>query len=46
MASEALKVNASLQTIILGEKYLGGNNIGDAGAAALAEVHEQMPMQM
>ena len=44
MASEALKVNASLQTIILGDpfgKIIGdnmyGNNIGDAGAAALAE---------
>ena len=45
MASEALKVNASLRTITLGD-YRGGNNIGDAGAAALAEVHEQMPMQM
>ena len=45
MASEALEVNASLQTIILGDLF-GGNNIGDAGAAALAEVHEHMPMQM
>ena len=41
MASEALKVNASVTAIGLSD-----NQIGDAGAAALAEVHEHMPMHM
>ena len=41
MALQALKVNASLKEI-----YLTSNAIGAEGAKALAEVHEQMPMQM
>ena len=41
MASEALKRNTSLQTVALAD-----TKIGDDGAKALAEVHEQMPVQM
>ena len=39
MTPEALHHNKTLQEI-----YLGGNEIKDAGAAALAEASEQMPM--
>ena len=41
MMSEALKVNT-----VLTEINLNSNNIGDDGAAALAQVLEQMLMRM
>ena len=41
MASEVLKVNAKVKSIIL-----SGNSIGADGAKVLAEVRVQMPMQM
>ena len=40
MASEALKVNKSLTTIVL-----ESNQIGDDGAKALAEVHSRCPFE-
>ena len=40
MASEALKVNKSLTYI-----ELQGNNIGNVGAKALAEVHGRCPCE-